>query len=122
MSVLFKGPAIVLFADANPSYVEVPAVRFNLRSFFHTEITRRHKIGGTVMVDGQPAKRNIMAFDRRTMTYLGGATSDPVTGAWDMPGLAEYPERALLVLAMDTTGNYNAEVADYISQVATVEE
>ncbi|MDX9894341.1 MAG: hypothetical protein RBS34_02780 [Desulfofustis sp.] len=81
----------------------------------------RHRLAGTVTVDGQPARRNIMVVDRRTMTYVGGTTSDPVTGAWEIVGLVEYPERELLVLALDTTGHYNAEVADYITQVATVE-
>lgn len=81
--------------------------------------THRHKIGGTVTVDGLPARRNIIAVDRGTMSYRGGTVSDPVTGKWELKWLPEYPERSLLVMALDTTGNYNAEVADYISQVAT---
>ncbi|WP_284153042.1 hypothetical protein [Desulfofustis limnaeus] len=81
----------------------------------------RHKLAGTVTVDGQPARRNIMVIDRRTLTYVAGTTSDPTTGAWEIYGVSEYPERSLLVLALDTTGHYNAEVADYITQVATVE-
>ena len=86
----------------------------------HEEIARRHRLAGPVTVDGQPARRIVVVFDRRTFAYVGATTSDPVTGAWEMTGLPEYPERALLVVAFDDTGNYNAEVADYISQVATV--
>jgi len=82
--------------------------------------TARHKIAGTVTVDGVPAKRLVMAMDRRFATLIASTFSDrPEVGAWSFEGLPEYPERALIVVALDTTGNYNAEVADYISQVAT---
>ncbi len=77
----------------------------------------RHRLAGVVTVDGLPAKRLITVVDRLTMTLVTARWSDQVTGAWEIAGLAEYPERSLLVLALDSTGNYNAEVADYISQV-----
>lgn len=82
--------------------------------------TGRHRIAGTVKVDGLPAKRYVVVIDRRSLSYLAATISDPVSGEWELSGLPEYPERALLVMALDTTGNYNAEVADYITQVATV--
>lgn len=82
-------------------------------------ITRRHRLAGTVTVDGLPAQRYVTVFDRRNYTWVASAISNAVTGAWEITGLPEYPERALLVVALDTTGNYNAEVADYITQVAT---
>jgi len=77
----------------------------------------RDRLSGTVTVDGLPARRTVIALYRSTLSYVAAATSDPVTGAWELSGLPEYPERSLLVLALDNTGNYNAEIADYISQV-----
>ena len=79
----------------------------------------RHKLAGTVTVDGLAAKRFVTVFDRRNFTWIASTISDPTTGAWEITGLLEYPERSLLVVALDTTGAYNAEVADYVSQVAT---
>ncbi|BDD88863.1 hypothetical protein [Desulfofustis limnaeus] len=81
--------------------------------------TNRHKLAGTVTVDGTPAKRNVLCLERDTMAYVGATVSDANTGAWMLYGLPEYPERSLIVFALDTTGNYNAEVADYVTQVAT---
>jgi len=82
-------------------------------------VTRRHKIAGAVTVDGAPAERVVMVMNRRNFTYIGATLSDPTTGDWEITGLQEYQEGTLLVIAMDTTGAYNAEVADYVSQVAT---
>lgn len=79
----------------------------------------RHRLAGTVTVDGQPAKRFVTVLDRQNYAWVATAISDPVTGDWELIGLQEYPEQALLIVALDTTGAYNAEVADYVSQVAT---
>lgn len=81
--------------------------------------TDRHRLAGTVFVDGQPASRLIGVFDRSTLVLLAAIWSDPTTGAWEVYGLPEYPAQSLLVLALDTTGAYNAEMADFVSQVAT---
>lgn len=79
--------------------------------------TDRHRLAGTVTVDGTPAKKTVMVARRDTLELVAYKTSDPTTGTWELYGLAEYPEGSLLVLAMDDTGTYNAEVADYVSQV-----
>ncbi len=81
--------------------------------------TDRHRLAGTVTIDGSPGKRMVVVYDRRFLTIVAATLSDPLTGAWEIHGLPEYPERSLLVVAYDNTGNYNAEVADYISQVTT---
>lgn len=83
-------------------------------------ITRRHRLAGTVTVDGTPARRLVVVINRTNLEYVGAVQSDPVTGAWEVKGLAEHPEKNLLVFSLDNTGAYNAEVADYVSQVATV--
>lgn len=78
----------------------------------------RHKLAGVVTVDGQPAKRMIVAMRRDTFAVVSKTYSIEETGAWEISGVPEHPERSLIVLALDDTGNYNAEVSDYISQVA----
>ena len=78
----------------------------------------KHRIGGTVTVDGTPAKKTVTVFDRRTMAWVGSTSSDPITGKWEMVGLPPRPDKTLFVLALDNTGNYNAEVADYVTPVA----
>ena len=85
-----------------------------------SERTDRHRLAGTVTVDGSPARRTIFVCDRRTLAYVAATTSDPITGAWEITNLPEYPEGSLIVLALDNAATYNAEVADYVSQVATV--
>jgi len=82
-------------------------------------LTRRHKLGGQVFVDGSPAKRLVLVMDRYNHARVASTWSDQVTGQWSITNLPEFPERGLLVVALDTTGMYNAEVADYVSQVAT---
>jgi len=80
--------------------------------------TDRHRLAGVVTVNGLPAKRLITVVDRLTMTLLAAKHSDSTTGIWEITGLSEYPERRLLVLALDDVpGTYNAEVLDFISQV-----
>lgn len=93
---------------------------FELEVTLPLSISRRHKIGGVVKVDGVPAKRYITVYDRRNFSFIASTLSSAITGEWELIGLPEYPEETLLVVAMDIGGNYNAEVADYISQVATV--
>lgn len=82
-----------------------------------TPRTDRHRLAGIVTVDGVPAQKLVVVVDRSNFALYAMTYSDPITGAWEIKGLPEYAERSLLVLAMDSTGNYNAEVADYISQV-----
>ncbi|NCN42375.1 hypothetical protein GW916_14145 [bacterium] len=82
--------------------------------------TTRHKLAGTVYVNGAPAERFVLALDRRTMSYFGATSSHPVTGEWSLINTPERPERSLMVIAMDNAGEFNAEVFDYVSQVATI--
>jgi hypothetical protein len=82
-------------------------------------ITYRHRLAGTITVDDIPARRNVFVCDRRSLAYVAATTSDPTTGAWAITKLPEYPVGSLIVLALDDAGTYNAEVADYVSQVVT---
>lgn len=77
----------------------------------------RHRLAGTVYVDGAPASRRVIVQRRASLEFVADTLSDPTTGAWEIYGLFEYPERDLIVTSLDHTGNYNAEVADFVSQV-----
>ena len=52
-----------------------------------------------------------------TLEIVAQTLSDAATGAWEVYGMVEYDEGSLIVLAFDNSGTYNAEVADYVSQV-----
>lgn len=78
--------------------------------------TDRHRLAGTITVDGQPASRLVVVLDRKTFTLIAAKWSLP-DGSWEIKGLPEYPLRSLLVMSLDHTGNYNAVPADYVSQV-----
>lgn len=82
--------------------------------------TDRHRLAGICTVDGVPSRRLVVVVDRKTINLLAARYSDPGSGAWIIEGLPQYDEKQLLVLALDDTETYNAEVADYVSQVAGV--
>lgn len=77
----------------------------------------RHRLAGTVSVDGLPAKKLVTVFHKSTETLVAAQWSDAATGTWAFHGLPQYPERSLRVEAQDETGAYNAAVADFITQV-----
>lgn len=79
--------------------------------------TDRHRLAGVVTVDGVPARRLVLVFNRATFVMLAAKWSDPISGAWEIKGLPQYAERQLLTVSVDHTNAYNAEVADYVSQV-----
>ena len=76
----------------------------------------RHRLAGSVTVDGSPTQKQIAVFDRVSFELLATCYSDPTTGDWELFGMYEYPEKSLLVVALDNSETYNAEVADYVSQ------
>ena len=82
--------------------------------------TDRHYLAGKVTVNGSPAARRVVVLDRDTFAYRASTWSDGTTGDWDFAGLPEYEPESLIVLALDESGDFNAEVADHISQVSTV--
>lgn len=78
--------------------------------------TDRHRLAGTVKIDGVPGPRLVVVMDRVTLALLA-STWSLSDGSWEISGIPEYPEQRLLVLSLDHTGNYNAGAADYVSQV-----
>ncbi|PIE72298.1 MAG: hypothetical protein CSA20_08520 [Deltaproteobacteria bacterium] len=109
---------VILFEDA---FSGVCLAVSGDQMLFDAPRTDRHILGGTVTVDGDPAKRLVLLLHRYTLQYLAATWSDPQTGKWLIRGIPEYPERSLFVVSMDNIGTYNAEVADYVSQVTAAE-
>jgi len=78
-----------------------------------------YKVSGTVTVNGSPAARTVAVFLRDGFTLLGTTTSNATTGAFELNNwhLSSSTD-ALLVTAIDSTGDYNAVSVDYITAVA----
>lgn len=75
----------------------------------------RHRLAGTFAVNGQPAVGLITLFNRTSNVLLAARYSLP-DGNWQLAGLPEYPPRSLRIEATDNSGQYNAQVYDYITQ------
>ncbi len=84
------------------------------------EITHRHKLAGAVKVNGVGAIRRVCVFERGSFNYVSSTVSND-DGGWEILNIPEYPPESLIVLTFDDVNKeFNAEVADFISQVATV--
>lgn len=81
--------------------------------------TIRHRLAGTVTVDGQPAARLVCVFDRVAMVLLAAKWSDPTTGSWEIAGLPEYPEGGIFAIVLGHPATENAAVFDSVSQVTS---
>lgn len=81
--------------------------------------TDRHRLAGTVTVDGQPASRLVCVFDRLAMTLIAAKWSDPATGSWEIAGLSEYSEGGLFAIVSSHPVTENAAVFDSVSQVTS---
>ena len=82
-----------------------------------TAPTYRHRLAGTVTILDKPVRRRVVVTHRITEELIAVTESDPVTGAWEVTHLPQYPEKMLLVTAFDDMGQYNAVPADFITQV-----
>ncbi|MFZ2452575.1 MAG: hypothetical protein WAW36_18870 [Methylovulum miyakonense] len=78
------------------------------------EKRRLGKISGTVKVGEQPVSRPVILLDRDTMRPLASTVS-AADGAYQFKGMPA--DLSYLVAAKDTTGNYNAVVADRVTPV-----
>ena len=79
-----------------------------------------HRISGSVKVNGVAASKLVMVFNRETMIMLGIKQS-LADGSFEFVGLPEnrmpiFPN-GLLVLAIDSSEGFNAEIADKIEPV-----
>ena len=78
--------------------------------------TDRHLIAGTVKVNGTPAKKRVLVFDRKSNVVVASTYADATTGNFKISNINEYPEESLFVIAFDDSTTFNAEIADFVSQ------
>lgn len=79
-----------------------------------------HRISGTVKVNGVVAQKMVALFNREKMEMLSMKLSN-ADGTFEFKGLPEarlpiFPN-GLLVLAIDSSEGFNAEIADKIEPV-----
>lgn len=74
------------------------------------------ELGGMTTVNGSPASKRILVLDRDSGIAIAIVHSHSVTGKWKLTGIQTRAEGSLLVIALDDTGKFNAEVADHVSQ------
>lgn len=82
-----------------------------------SSLSEKRRLAGRATVDGKPAKRRIVVQKRGTLEYVASTMTDPATGDWEISGMPNLPERSLISTNFDDTGVFNAEVADFLSQV-----
>jgi len=100
--------------------MSLPAINLADNFFLGTFPSRidRHILAGVTKVNGVPAPKRVHLLLRGTNVVVASKISRS-DGTWEIKGINEYPERSLTVIAFDDTGNYNAEIADFVSQVAS---
>jgi hypothetical protein len=89
------------------------AVAYRRRAFLDVETGGLATISGTVRILTAPAGRPVYLLEQDTLRLRRATDSNPTTGAYSFPGVAEG--REWLVLALDTAGGYNAVVADRVA-------
>lgn len=77
----------------------------------------KRRLAGRTTVDGSPEKRRVVIHSRGTNEYVASTLSNSATGQWEIRGMPVFPERSLVATAFDDTGQYNAEILDFVSQV-----
>ena len=100
-------------------------MEFNFESDFiiegaPTPRTDRHMLGGVVKVDGVPAKKRVVLFEKATHTPVASTMSNPETGEWKITNISQYPIKGLFAVTFDDTEEFNAEIADFVTQVSEV--
>jgi|GEM_PF-4266616 len=81
-------------------------------------------MAGQVLVDGDPAARDVLVLDRRTyeLLYRPRVGAD---GTWEVRNISAPPRRdwrAYLVIARDPQARYNSQIIDHVKPVVLSEE
>ncbi len=74
----------------------------------------RYAVGGTLTIDGSPAKRRIMIFHRQSGKLLATCMSQE-DGSWLSPCFPKVSDKKLLVVAVDDEGDFNAVPFDHVT-------
>lgn len=76
-------------------------------------------MAGQVLVDGDPAARDVLVIDRRTQTLLYRPRVG-TDGRWEVRNITNPPRRdwrAYLVIARDPQARYNSQIIDHVKPV-----
>lgn len=76
----------------------------------------KSRLAGHVKVNNVGASRRIVVEKRGTDEYVA-STHSKADGSWEIRGMPVMPERSLKATAFDDTGQYNAEILDFLTQV-----
>ncbi len=126
-------PAEILYKDRQPGiaeksvavifeFTDPPLLNQSCMIIGFRGIRYPHKIAGTVTVDGSPSVKKVLAFHRGTYQLLGSTESTMPDGKWEIRGMPPTAAREIVVLALDDSGKFNAEVADFITAVGGIEQ
>jgi len=76
----------------------------------------KNRIAGHVIVNRAGASRRVVVQQRNSLGYVASTHSN-TDGTWEIRGMPVLPERSLMAIAVDDSGQFNAEVLDFLSQV-----
>lgn len=76
----------------------------------------KRRLAGRVTVNSVGASKRVVVQKRNTLEYVA-STHSTADGTWEIRGMPVMPERSLVAIAFDDTGQHNAEVLDFLSQV-----
>ena len=79
-------------------------------------LPEKRRLAGRVTVNATGASKRIVVEKRGTAEYVASTHSN-ADGTWEIRGMPVSPERSLKATVFDDTGQYNAEVLDFLSQV-----
>lgn len=79
-------------------------------------IAEKRRLAGRVTVNSVGSSKRVVVQKRDTLEYVA-STHSKADGTWEICGMPVMSERSLMAIAFDDTGQYNAEVLDYLSQV-----
>lgn len=81
-----------------------------------TPVLIKRRLSGRVTVNSIGMSKRVLVQKRGTLEYVA-STHSKADGTWEIRGTPVMPERSLMAIALDDTGQYNAEILDYLSQV-----
>lgn len=79
-------------------------------------LPEKRRLAGCVTVNSVGASKRMVVQKRGSLEYIASTYSN-ADGSWEIRGMPVMPERSLMAIALDDTGQYNAEILDFLSQV-----
>ena len=83
----------------------------------YLERTDRHILRGNTEINYIAKDCLICVFDNTTFVLLAAKFSNNSNGNFEFKGMYEYPEKSLMVVAIDPSGLRNSLIYNYESQI-----